>query len=312
MYDDGFDGIDAVALAVPRAEPLVELYQQLLGFGIVADDAPGDPALAAMLGAERAPSRIVHLSRGAEAGGAIALVETGGGAPASTLTPPARPGPYALDFYLRNAAATEDAMAAAGWQFTSPAVHYDLPGTSIPVRERMLIQPHSGLLHAMVQHRPTGTRSVLGHDEAGRASEVVAIVILTRDLDGARAFAGEVLGGHAYYNGVFAGPAMEEMLGFDPGFGLDASLYRGPESRNARLEFARPVDADGSPLPWTDQPRAAVTPCLFTADVDSLLAQVSDHGEVVLDHPVPWVGGQRRAVRFASNYDVDLCLIEQR
>lgn len=312
MYGDSFDGLDFVVLAVPSADPLVGLYGDLLGFEVATDLSPAPPGVGRLLGVPGEVTRVVRLRRGAEVGGEIVLVETPGITPEPAGAPERRAGVYALDFYLRDAAATERALTDAGWPFVSEAVHYDLPGTTIPVRERMLVQEHSGLLHALVQHRPGGTRSVLGHDDTGRCSEVVAVVILTGDLPGARRFAADVLGGREYFTGTFEGPAVEEMLEYGPGEGLEASLYRGPASRNARLEFARPVDGDGRPLPLPPRGDRRVQPGLLVRDLDALLARLGDgdHGVVAAVEHVDWLGTPRRAARFDTTYDVSLVLVD--
>lgn len=311
MFVDRFDGLDFVVLAVPDAAPLVDLYHSSLGFEIDSDGASATEGLAELLGLPEDVSRVVHLSRGAGAGGAIVLVETRDAEPAALAVPRQRRGVYALDFYLRDAAATEAALADAGWGFTSEAVHYQLPGTTIPVRERMLVQRHSDLLHAMVQHRVGGTRSVLGADDAGWCSEIVAVVVLTGDLAGARRFATDALRGAEYFAGTFDGHAMEEMLGFGEGEGLEASLFRGPGSRNARLEFARPVDADGSPLPLADEPsRRRVVPGLLVDDLGATLERLDTHGEVTAVGELAWFGSRRRAARLDTAYDVSLLLLD--
>lgn len=312
MYVDGFDGLDFVVLTVPNADPLVGLYGDLLGFTVASDTSPAPVGATDLLGVSTEVTRIVHLRRGADAGGDIMLVETPALPPEPQRVPQRQAGVYALDFYLRDAAATERAIADAGWELVSEAVHYDLPGTAIPVRERMLVQHHSGLLHALVQHRPGGTRSVLGTD-AGSCSEVVAVVVLTADLPGARRFATEVLKGQEYFTGTFSGPAVEEMLGYAPGEGLEASLYRGPESRNARLEFARPVDSAGRPLALPPRPARRVQPGLLVDDLDALLARLAsgEHGSVAAVEHVDWLGSQRRVARFDTVYDVSLVLADR-
>ena len=310
MFGDRFDGLDLVVLVVPDAAPLVELYHAGLGFEIEADAPPADEALALLLGLAEDPSRVVHLGRGSGVGGGIVVVECPAAAAAPLTVPRTRRGVYALDFYLRDAAATEQELTDDGWTFTSEAVHYDLPGTAIPVRERMLVQPHSDLLHAMVQHRPGGTRSVLGTDAQGWCSEVVAVVVLTGDLTGARRFAAEALGCEEYFAGTFDGPAMERMLGFEAGEGLEASLFRGPASRNARLEFARPVAPGGEPLPLADEPtRRRVLPGLLVEDLDATLERLSAHGQVTAVEELTWLGTRRRAARLDTAYDVSLLLL---
>lgn len=314
MFAERFDGLDFVVQTVQRAAPLVALYGDVLGFEIVADDQPAPTGLAHLLGLPDDVTRLVHLQRSGTVGGDILLAESATATAPLPGPPPRRPGVYALDFYLRDAAATEQAISEAGWTFCSEAVHYDLPGTTIPVRERMLQQRDAGLLHAMVQHRPGGTRSILSEPaDDGWCSEIVAIVVLTANLAGARRFATEILGGHEYFAGTFSGAAVERMLDYEPGEGLEASLYRGPRSRNARLEFARPVDGAGNPLPMA-APRNArdVQPGMLVADLDALRARLDDgqHGQIAAEGEFAWLGRGRRAVRFETAYDVDFLLVE--
>jgi catechol 2,3-dioxygenase-like lactoylglutathione lyase family enzyme len=313
VFVEGFDGLDFVVLPVSDVAPLVALYHSSLGFEIQSDGSPGTEGIASLLGLSDGLSRVVHLTRGAGVGGGIVLVESGAVEPSPHAVPRRRRGAYALDFYLRDAAATEGALVDAGWTFTSAAVHYALPGTTIPVRERMLVQQHSDLLHAMVQHRPGGTRSVLGNDPRGWCSEVVAVVVLTADLSGARRFATEALGAQEYFAGTFNGPAIEEMLRFGEGEGLEAALYRGPTSSNARLEFARPVDGAGQLIPLADaSDRRQVLPGLLVEDLDRALDRLNadDHGEIFWVGDVRWLGSRRRAARFDSAYDVSLLLLD--
>ncbi len=312
MFDRGFDGMDVLVLVVPDAEPLIELYGDLLGFDVAVDDAP-DTTAASLLGAPGSVSRLVHLSRGPRVGGDILLAESGTATqPVMDAIAPRKRGVYALDFYLRDAAATEAKLAEGGWAFTSPAVHYDLPGTTIPVRERMLVQHHSGLLHALVQHRPKGTRSILGTEPDGYSSETVAVVVLTPDLAAARDFASVTLGGNEYLHGVFAGPAVEEMLDLLPGAGLEAALYRGPGSRNARLEFACPIDEGGAPLPLEPEGQRRVLAGLLVDHLDELVDRLlaGDHGVVGGTGELEWAGAPRRAVRFDTRYDLGLLLLD--
>lgn len=317
MFAEGFDGIDFVVLAVPDADPLVGLYADLLGFEVATQSTP--EGLGRLLGLPGEASRLVHLQRGAEVGGDVIVAELPGLAVQPPHIPQRRAGVYALDFYLRHAPATEETLASAGWSFVSEAVHYDLPGTTIPVRERMLVQHHSGLLHALVQHRPGGTRSVLGTDAAGRCSEVVAVVILTDNLPAARTFAGDVLGGQEYFTGTFSGAEIERMLCYAPGEGLEAALFRGPRSRNARLEFARPVDGAGDAVPLatvSGESRRRVQVGLRVQDLDALLARLGgadgsgEHGHVAVVDQFEWRGSMRRCARFDTSYDVSLLLLD--
>jgi catechol 2,3-dioxygenase-like lactoylglutathione lyase family enzyme len=277
-----FDGIDLVVLPTSHLTDLTELYAGVMGFTCVTEDRGPDPAVADLLGFAAPPTALRLLAKPRAQGGAILLAETPGLAALGSPGPPARTGPYALDFYARDASALAQSLTAAGWSFTSPAVSYSLPGTDIPVGEQMLVQHRSGLLHAVVQHRPHGTRSVLGGDESEDCSEVVAVVCLTPHLAQARAFATDVLGGQEYFHGAFAGPAVEEMLDLEPGERLDAALFRGPGSRNARLEFAwRPTAAAIAP---SDPDRVVIG--IETDDLAGLAQRLDGGGHGRLGAPV--------------------------
>lgn len=262
MHGQGFDGIAEVVLPVTSLERAVELYRDLLGFTVTREGSV--PAEAEQLwGLPGRADREVLLTKPGATGGAVRLVSV----PALTEPGPAgapdRVGPYALDFYLRDAAAVEARLEAAGRRFVAPPVDYHLPGTTIPVRERMLVAEESGLLHACVQHRPRGTRCVLDASVREDASEVVAVVFLTDAFTDARAFARDVLGGQEYFVGRFDGPAVERMLDLPAGDGFVAALYRGPTSGNARLEF-------GEVIPGRNRPRDSATRVVARVEVDDL------------------------------------------
>lgn len=245
-----FDGIDIVTLPAADITPLLDLYEKRYGFTVMGDHPVTDPGWRRVWGLPAPPRRAVLLGKPRSAGGWIRLVEVPGLPPARLRARPDRVGPLALDFYLRDPDAVEAAIAAAGWGFRSEAVHYPLPGTDVQVRERMLEQPVSGLLHAMVGYRPGQTRCVLGVDAEARASEVVACVFVTDRFAEAKRFAEEVLGARRYFEGRFDHPAVARMLGLAPGEGFAAALFRGPASRNARLEFAQAMPPqEGTPPP---------------------------------------------------------------
>lgn len=271
-----FDGIDTVILPAADIASLESLYVDGLGFTKIADEPVHDPTWQALWGLPVAPTRTVLLAKPHSHGGWILLVEAPGLPPADGAGRPDRPGPYALDFYQRDAAGTEASLESAGWEFRSPATHYRLPGTDIPVRERMLEQPVSGLVHASVQYRERGTRCVIDHDPAERTSEVNAVVFMTDMFAQACSFAQDVLGGRKYFEGRFDDPAVAEMLGLDNGEGFAAALFRGPGSRNARLEFGETIpggDRLADPVP------RVIASCAID-DLDALAAAVADgaHG----------------------------------
>lgn len=301
-----FDGIHEVVLPVARAEGALELYRDRMGFRVEEDlaheaDSTRALALQRLWGLPGAVVREVRLHKPGATGGAVRVVEVPGLPHPSPAGRPDRIGPYALDFYLRDAAGVEARLAAGGHDFTAEAVHYDLPGTTLPVRERMLRAPASGLLHACVQYRPRGTRCVLDQVEHEETSEVVAVVFLTDRFEEAGAFARDVLGGQEYFAGRFDGPAVETMLGLDPGEGFAATLYRGPTSANARLEFGEvlPGGPDPDPVP-------RVVARIEVDDLDRIVGALADgrHGTVTGDLEVDG----RRHVGLASCYGAVLDL----
>lgn len=302
-----FDGITEVVLPVPSTTAALALYRDQLHFQVATDQThlPGSTRAVALQRLWDLPgpvTREVLLHKPGASGGAVRLAEVPGLPAATPAGGPDRLGPYALDFYLRDAAAVEARLESAGHEFTAEAVHYDLPGTTLPVRERMLKAPESGLLHACVQYRPRGTRCVLDRVEAEDTSEVVAVVFLTDRLAEARAFARDVLGGHEYFAGRFEGPAVERMLGLAPGEGFDAALYRGPTSANARLEFGEvlPGGADADPV-------HRVVARIEVDDLDRVVAALADgqHGRLCSDVEIDG----RRQVGLVSHYGAVLDLV---
>lgn len=276
--EDVFDGIDIVVLPAADIGPLLDLYVAAMGFEVVAEGPVREPALWARLwGLPSPPAESVLLGKPQSNGGWIRLVRVPGLPRPDAAGAPDRPGPYALDFYLRRPDATESAMAKQGWTFVSDPVDYLLPGTEYPVRERLLDQTRSGLRHAFVQYREGRTRCVLGERPEEDVSEVNAVVFATADLPGARAFVEDVLGGRVYFDDRFDGPAVERLLGLAPGDGFDAVIARGPASRNARLEFLRHV-VPATPRPPHAYPRV-VAGCAMD-DLEALAARLAagDHG----------------------------------
>ncbi|MEO9198751.1 MAG: hypothetical protein ABI206_08365 [Antricoccus sp.] len=272
-----FDGIDHLVLPAAEIDRLLGLYVDALGFTAIEVDDEPDPRLRDLWQLPAPPARSVLLGKPGSTGGWIRLVQVPGLPEPTPAGRPDRVGPYALDFYLRRAPEAELRTEAAGWTFRTEAVSYSLPGTDIPVRERMLEQPVSGLLHAFVQHRPRGTRCVIdgGIEDV---SEVVAAVFLTERFEEAAQFAAKVLGGHQYFTGRFAGPEVEQMLGLDEGEGFRAALFRGPGSRNARLEFGEAISG-GNVVP---DPIPRVVASCGVSDLNRLKTQLrsGEHGQL--------------------------------
>ncbi|MFA1546004.1 hypothetical protein [Actinomadura chokoriensis] len=273
-----FDGIDIAVLPVADTGPPRELYVDAMGFEVVEAGPVRDPGLWARLwDLPLPPAESLLLGKPGSKGGWIRLVGVPGLPSPDAAGVPDRPGPYALDFYLRDPAATEDAVEKRGWTFVAGPVDYLLPGTEHPVRERMLDQTRSGLRHAFVQYREGRTRCVLGERPGLGVSEVNAVVFATGDLAGARTFVTDVLGGRVYFSGRFEGPAVERLLGLAPGEGFDAVIARGPASRNARLEFIEHLPP-AVPRPPHAYPRV-VAGCAM-GDLDALAARLAtgEHG----------------------------------
>lgn len=304
-----FDGINTVILPAADIEPLRRLYVELFGFTEISAAPVTDPAWQVLWALPVAPTRTVLLGKPQSHGGWIRLVQAPGLPPADPAGRPDRPGPYALDFYQRDAGLTEQAIEDAGWTFRSPATHYNLPGTDLPVRERMLDQPISGLVHASVQYRERGTRCVIDHDPGETSSEVNAVVFMTDKFEAAKLFASEVLGGQKYFEGRFDGPAVAEMLGLDENEGFSAALFRGPGSRNARLEFGERIDGgsrEADPVP-------RVIASIAMGDLDALAAAVADgtHGPSTGVVEATDESGTTRRMGLRSLYGADFEFFER-
>ena len=292
-----FDGIDYVVLPAADIEPLRRLYVDLFGFTEVDVDDQPDPAWQRLWQLPAPPRRSVTLAKPKSAGGWIRLAEVPGLPAPAPAQRPDRVGPYALDFYLRDADAVEQRIERGGWTFRSPAVHYHLPGTTIPVRERMLNQTHSGLLHALVQYRPRGTRCVIDHDPNEDASEVAAAVFLTDRFEEATAFARDVLGGGSTTRAGSTGRRLNRCLAW--------RLVKAWRSRCSAARISQRPPGVRQSLPRRSAGRAAgpvprVIASCGMPDLDALRARLAagDYGQ--LTGPIT-VGGVRH-LALASHY----------
>lgn len=296
-----FDGIDVVTLPAADIAPLQQLYVDLCDFEVI-EEVGAAGAWQQVWGLPLPPTRSVLLGKPGSAGGWIRLVEVPGLPPAQLTSRADRVGPLALDFYLRGPEQVEGRLEEGGWAFLTEPVHYPLPGTDTEVRERMLAQPVSGLLHATVQYRAQQTRCVLDADLGAHVSEVVACVFVTDDFAGAQAFAQEVLGARRYFTGRFDGPAVELMLGLAAGEGFEAALFRGRGSRNARLEFAEQMAPTGDSLVSDPVPRV-VAGCAVD-DLAALEVALSggEHGTSTGIVLVPSGDGHVRRLGLVSRY----------
>ena len=302
-----FDGIDVVTLPAAGIGDLLTLYTEGFGFTVVADRAVNDPAWQRLWALPLPPRRSVLLGKPGSQGGWLRLVDVPGLPEPRPAGRPDRDGGYALDFYVRGADRLEERVAALGWGFRSEAQHYLLPGTPVEVRERMLRQGRSGLLHAIVEYRPGQTRCVLSEAADEDCSEVVAVVFFTSRLADATVFATQVLGARRYFSGRFDGPAVERMLGLAAGEGFEAALFRGPQSRNARLEFA----ATMAPGPVagafdTGEPVARVVAGCAVEDLDGLADRLAEGEHGVSTGVLTLADGSRRlglASRYGAHFE---------
>ncbi|GGO66647.1 VOC family protein [Nonomuraea cavernae] len=298
-----FDGIDVVVLPVADTGPLRRLYVDAMGFEVVeAGPVREAEAWARIWDLPSPPATSLLLGKPGSHGGWIRLVAVPGLPKPDAAGIPDRPGPYALDFYLRHPGETEAVIEERGWRFVSDPVDYLLPGTAHPVRERMLDQTSSGLLHAFVGYREGRTRCVLGERPEVDVSEVNAVVFATDDLPAARTFAEDVLGGRIYFSGRFEGEALERLLTLGPGEGFDAVLTRGPKSRNARLEFIQRLPGH-PPRPMTGAPRV-VAECAMD-DLAALAERLAHGSHGASTGIVETADGPRLGLR--SRYGAHFC-----
>jgi catechol 2,3-dioxygenase-like lactoylglutathione lyase family enzyme len=304
-----FDGIDEVVL--PTAEPaaLVDFYTEVMEFTVASVEDDPDPQLAALWSLPSVPRRTTLLGKPGSAGGWIRAEVPGLGPPAPAGRPD-RNGPFALDFYLRDPVATETAIADR-YAFRAPAAWYPLPGhPDTMVHEGIVDQTHSGIIHATVGYRPRGTRCVLDSDPAADISEVVAVVFSTHKYDEALEFVTTVLGGQPYLTGEFGGDQIERLLHLDPGELLPMTLFRGPRSRNARLEICR-ARTPQPPRPDEEVPR--VTATIALADLDPVAARLAggEHGNSTGVLEVVQDGATTRRLGIRTIQGLSLDLVER-
>jgi len=298
-----FDGIDVVTLPAAGIDELLALYTEGFGFTVTCDRSVTDPVRQRIWALPLPPRREVLLGKPGSQGGWIRLVDVPDLPRARPAGRPDTDGSYALDFYVRDADRVEARIGALGWGFRSEAQHYPLPGMQVGVRERMLQQSRSGLLHAIVEYRPTQTRCVLSEAPDEDSSEVVAAVFFTRHLAEATAFAKQVLGARRYFSGRFGGSAVERMLGLAAGEGFEAALFRGPLSRNARLEFAAtmaPAPGTGCDIAAPDPVPRVVAGCAVD-DLDALAKTLADGAHGASTGVLGLADGSRR-VGLVSHY----------
>ena len=120
-------------------------------------------------------------------------------------------------------------------------------------------------------------------------------------------FAVDVLGATCYFDDRFEGPAVEELLDLRAGEGFRATLFRGPRSRNARLEF---IEALTDEPPRDVVPRAIAT--IEVADLELVLDRLGDgrHGSTTPVVAPSLDGVVRPRVGVATRYGAHLDLVQ--
>ena len=306
-----FDGIDHCVLFMPDLDECLGLYRDLFGFVETAAYVvvPPSPYHAAW-GLPEVELDVRDLIKPGAAGGGLRLVGCVDlPAPTSPRTL-GRPGPFALDFYVRDLPALVDRLQANGHRLRSRPVRYELAGAGFEVDEVLLEAP-LGFVHALVEYLPGRHRCVLGDDPSADVSEVVAAITVTDDVDEGLATLRDGLGGQVYFDAPFEGPAVEELIGLPAGTSFRAVLLRGPERRNARAELMAAVPDAGRREGTRSHPYLALS--CAVPDVDALADALSDprHGELhgpFAPEAGPW--GGRRAVVLWSRWGAVLELVE--
>ena len=277
------DGVDHATLLSPDLPALRRLYEHHLGFGVVdAGTVPAGSAYHRLWRLPDGPIEILTLEKPGARGGGLRLV----GAPA--LPAPTvrrtlqRPGPLALDLYVRDLPGLVAALADDGYTFRSDPVRYELFGAGFEVDEVLLEAP-LGLVHALVEYLPDRHRCVLGEDEDARCSEIVAAITAVEDVDQGLATLAAALGGQVYFDAPFHGPAVEELLDLPAGASFRTVLLRGPERRNARLELMALVDDPEAAELELAREHPHVVLSLGVASVDAAVTALDGggHGELI-------------------------------
>jgi catechol 2,3-dioxygenase-like lactoylglutathione lyase family enzyme len=250
-----FEAIDEVVLRVGDAARARRLYVEHLGFTPQEPVTVSDPGLLRLWGCP-GPVTTTLLVKPGSTGGSIRLVDEASGVPQSPRQMHT-PGPFAIDFYVRQMRALHHRLLDDGFTFRSPPQRYQLFGTTFEVDEVLLEGPE-GFLHALVEYLPRQHRCVLGERPDEQVSEVVAQVTVSDDLDGSLSLLRDGLGGQVYFDQEFSGPFVERLIDLPAGSAFRAVIMRGPSRRNARMELMTPV---GTP-PRTDA-GLGVPPRLF-------------------------------------------------
>ena len=217
---------------VDKPKRALDLYVGLLGFEVVAKDEGGGPDPWGRLGQQCGPSRL--LAKTGSRGGSIRLTEVDhAAARAGSME---LPGPFAIDFYVRDLDDLVSRVDAQGFRLLSEPQDYVLFGQDFTVRECIFEGP-AGISHTLVQYIPARHRCVLSDRPDLAVSEVVAIVHTVSQLAAPLATVVGELGAQVYFDQIYEGEVIERLLGLRPGTSFRMMLLRGQSRRNARLEL---------------------------------------------------------------------------
>jgi catechol 2,3-dioxygenase-like lactoylglutathione lyase family enzyme len=306
-----FDGIGSTTLFGPDLDELVALYVGHLGFAEVGRwDLPDTGPYHRRWRLPPGPLEIRDLHKVGATGGGLRLV----GAP--SLPPPAaprtmhRPGPFALDLYVRDLRQLHQRLSAAGYRFRSEPVRYPLFGTDFEVDEVLLEAP-LGFVHALVEFLPGRHRCVLGVRPEEEVSEIVAVIHVVEDVEVALGLVRDVLGGQVYLDEVFHGETVERLIGLPSGSRFRATLLRGPDRRNARAELMSTVPHAASEVePARTHPYLALT--IPLPALDPVLARLA--ADDAAPEPVEFEEGPdagRRVATLWTGWGATLDLVEE-
>jgi catechol 2,3-dioxygenase-like lactoylglutathione lyase family enzyme len=275
----GFAGIAEVILVTADLERALGLYRDHLGFTVAAEDVVTEERMLRGWGVESGSCTVVSLVKTGAAGGHLRLVHDQGRSPVPGGRRMGTPGPFSIDFYVRDIGGLHDRLTAAGWTFRSPIQRYRLFGTDFEVEEALLEGPE-GLLHAFVGYLPGQHRCILGADPESDVSEVVAAITLVDPFEDGLAVLRDVLGGEVYFDQVFSGGVIERMLDLPEGSAFRAVLLRGPSRANARAELMAPVDGE-PPSPEVPAVRLRID----VEDLDDVLRRLTGAELAVVSGP---------------------------
>ncbi len=282
-----FDRIAHVALFARDVSRDLRLYRDHLGFGERGRWCVSERSMLHHLwGLPEGPLEVIELSKPdaleVRRGGEILLV-SGPSLPDPNPRSMALPGPFALDFYVRDLAEKHAELVADGFSFLSEPVHYALFGTDFEVDEVMLRSP-AGLVHALIEWKSDRHRCLLSENLGADVSELIALVMLTDDIDAGLRTVRDAFGATVYLDTVFHGPEIVELLSLPEGSSFRAALLRGPSRGNGRFELMATspgvTPALGEP---SETPRAhpGAVPIVNITALDEVLERLdASHGRV--------------------------------